>query len=175
VGELSPNRDQRGRRLHALTGDSHITALQGPGDEQGMVGRGRRTRCADRHRPLVCGIRHERAWRLPRARRRPSSRARTESRAGSRFPRHVGARDQVAGPKLAALEAMGYHRGGAVVGGSMGGARQLEVDRHAHTRRGRSALVLRRRGHAQRDQISAPRAQRSQRSSPTRTGVANAF
>ncbi len=64
-GELSPNRDNVVVVLHALTGDSHIT---GPADAQhptpGLVGRRRRTRRADRHRPLVRDL-DQRAGRLP--------------------------------------------------------------------------------------------------------------
>ena len=65
-GELSPNRDNVVVVLHALTGDSHVTGPDGPGDEtRRLVGRRSRTRRADRHRPLVCD-RHQRAGWLSR-------------------------------------------------------------------------------------------------------------
>ena len=44
-GQLSPNRDNVVVVLHALTGDSHVTGPDGPGDEtqgwwEGVAGRG---------------------------------------------------------------------------------------------------------------------------------------
>ena len=64
-GELNAARDNAVLVLHALTGDSHVRGAGRAGaSDRRLVGRHRRPRRADRHRPLV-RRRAEHARRMP--------------------------------------------------------------------------------------------------------------
>ena len=123
-GELSPARDNAVLVLHALTGDSHVRGRRGPGHaDRRLVGRHRRARARDRHRPVVRG-RPEHAGRLPGHRpARPASPP-TATSGPRRFP-YLTVRDQVAA-QVRLADALGIDRWAAVVGGSMGGMHALE-------------------------------------------------
>ena len=122
-GELSPARDNVVMVLHALTGDSHITGPAGaghptPGWWDGVAGPGApidTTKWCAISTNVLGGCRGSTG---------PSSLARDGKPYGSRFPL-VSVRDQVAAD-IAALAAFGITEVGAVIGGSMGGARALE-------------------------------------------------
>src|SRR3982074_627102 len=121
-GELSPNRDNVVVVLHALTGDSHVTGPEGPGDEtqgwwEGVAGPG-----APIDTDRWCAIATNVLGGF-RGSTGPSSPAPDGKPWGSRFPL-VSVRDQVEAD-VAALAALGITEVAAVVGGSMGGARAL--------------------------------------------------
>ncbi len=137
-GELSPNRDNVVVVLHALTGDSHVTGPDGPGDEtqgwwEGVAGPG-----APIDTDRWCAIATNVLGGF-RGSTGPGSVAPDGKPWGSRFPL-VSLRDQVEAD-VAALAALGITEVAAVVGGSMGGARALEWI-VSHPDAVRSALVL---------------------------------
>ncbi len=148
-GELSPNRDNVVMVLHALTGDSHVTGPDGPGDEtegwwEGVAGPGApidTSRWCAIATNVLGGFRGSTG---------PSSVAPDGKPWGSRFPQ-VTVRDQVEAD-IAALEALGITEVAAVVGGSMGGARALEWI-VSHPDKVRAALVLAVGARATADQI----------------------
>ena len=148
-GELSPNRDNVVVVLHALTGDSHVTGPEGPGDEtegwwEGVAGPG-----APIDTDRWCAIATNVLGGF-RGSTGPSSPAPDGKPWGSRFPL-VSVRDQVEAD-VAALAALGITEVAAVVGGSMGGARALEWI-VSHPEAVRSALVLAVGARATADQI----------------------
>jgi homoserine O-acetyltransferase len=148
-GELSPNRDNVVVVLHALTGDSHVTGSEGPGDEtagwwEGVAGPGA---AIDTDRWCAIATNVLGGFRGSTG---PSSPAPDGKPWGSRFPL-VSVRDQVEAD-VAALAALGITEVAAVVGGSMGGARALEWI-VSHPDAVRSALVLAVGARATADQI----------------------
>src|SRR5260370_5825447 len=152
-GELSPNRDNVVVVLHALTGDSHVTGPEGPGDEtagwwEGVAGPGA---AIDTDRWCAIATNVLGGFRGSTG---PSSPAPDGKPWGSRFPL-VSVRDQVEAD-VAALAALGVTEVAAVVGGSMGGARALEWI-VSHPDAVRSALVLAVRARATRRQVRDPR------------------
>jgi homoserine O-acetyltransferase len=122
-GELSPARDNAVLVLHALTGDSHVTGLAGPGHPtpgwwEGLIGSGRPL---DTDRWFVVAANVLGGCQGTTG---PASLAPDGRRYGSRFP-FITVRDQVeAEARLAAV--LGIERWGLVLGGSMGGMRALE-------------------------------------------------
>ncbi|MFT4042747.1 MAG: homoserine O-acetyltransferase [Gordonia sp. (in: high G+C Gram-positive bacteria)] len=148
-GRLSPARDNAILALHALTGDSHITGPvdaehPSPGWWDGLVGPG----CAiDTDEWCVItpnvlgGCRGSTGPASPDPDGRPW---------GSRFPQ-ITVRDQVRA-EVALIDHLGIGSVGAILGGSMGGARALEwiID---YPDRVRSALVLAVGARATADQI----------------------
>ena len=120
----------------------------------GLVGRRRRSRRPDRHRPLVCG-RHQRAGRLPRLNRPQFARARRKA-VGLKVSAGLGARP--GGGRRRRARALGITEVAAVVGGSMGGARALEW-MVSHPDKVRSALVLAVGARATADQIGTQSSQ----------------
>jgi len=154
-GELSPNRDNVVVVLHALTGDSHVTGPDGPGDEtegwwEGVAGPG-----APIDTDRWCAIATNVLGGF-RGSTGPSSIAKDGRPWGSRFPQ-VTVRDQVEAD-IAALAALGITEVAAVVGGSMGGARALEWA-VSHPDKVRAALVLAVGARATADQIGTQSAQ----------------
>ena len=148
-GELSPNRDNVVVVLHALTGDSHVTGPDGPGEEtagwwEGVAGPGA---AIDTDRWCAIATNVLGGFRGSTG---PSSPAPDGKPWGSRFPL-VSVRDQVEAD-VAALAALGITEVAAVVGGSMGGARALEWI-VSHPDAVRSALVLAVGARATADQI----------------------
>jgi homoserine O-acetyltransferase/O-succinyltransferase len=148
-GELSPNRDNVVVVLHALTGDSHVTGPDGPGDEtqgwwEGVAGPG-----APIDTDRWCAIATNVLGGF-RGSTGPSSPAPDGKPWGSRFPL-VSVRDQVEAD-IAALAALGITEVAAVLGGSMGGARALEWI-VSHPDAVRSALLLAVGARATADQI----------------------
>jgi homoserine O-acetyltransferase len=148
-GKLSPNRDNVVVVLHALTGDSHVTGPEGPGDEaagwwEGVAGPGA---AIDTDRWCAIATNVLGGFRGSTG---PSSPAPDGKPWGSRFPL-VSVRDQVEAD-VAALAALGITEVAAVVGGSMGGARALEWI-VSHPDAVRSALVLAVGARATADQI----------------------
>jgi homoserine O-acetyltransferase/O-succinyltransferase len=137
-GELSPARDNVVVVLHALTGDSHVTGPAGPGHPtpgwwDGVAGPGApidTNRWCAIATNVLGGCRGSTG---------PSSPAGDGKPWGSRFPQ-ITMRDQVAAD-IAALDALRISRVGAVVGGSMGGARALEWV-VGHPDRVRAGLLL---------------------------------
>ncbi|MFW0784353.1 homoserine O-acetyltransferase [Gordonia sp. CPCC 206044] len=122
-GTLSPSRDNVILTLHALTGDSHVT---GPADEQhlsagwwdGLIGPG----CAiDTDEWCVISANVLGGCRGSTG---PASPAADGRAWGSRFPQ-ITVLDQVRAERALVAE-LGITSIGAVVGGSMGGARALE-------------------------------------------------
>jgi len=112
-GELSPNRDNVVVVLHALTGDSHVTGPEGPGDEtegwwEGVAGPG-----APIDTDRWCAIATNVLGGF-RGSTGPSSPAPDGKPWGSRFPL-VSVRDQVEAD-VAALAALGITEVAAVVG-----------------------------------------------------------
>lgn len=122
-GELSPARDNVVMVLHALTGDSHVTGLAGPGHPtegwwDGMAGPG-----APIDTDRWCAVATNVLGGC-RGSTGPGSLARDGRPWGARFPA-ISIRDQVQAD-VAALAALGITDVAAVAGGSMGGARALE-------------------------------------------------
>lgn len=123
-GELSPARDNAVLVCHALTADSHVLGPAGPGHPtpgwwSELVGPGL---AVDTDRwfvvaPNVLGGCQGSTG--------PSSTAPDGRPWGSRFP-HLTVRDQVAA-EVALADALGISTWAAVVGGSMGGMRALEL------------------------------------------------
>jgi homoserine O-acetyltransferase len=148
-GELSPNRDNVVMVLHALTGDSHVTGPDGPGDERGGWWEGVAGPGAPIDTSRWCAIATNVLGGF-RGSTGPSSVAPDGKPWGSRFPQ-VTVRDQVEAD-VAALEALGITEVAAVVGGSMGGARALEWI-VGHPDKVRAALVLAVGARATADQI----------------------
>jgi homoserine O-acetyltransferase len=154
-GELSPDRDNVVVVLHALTGDSHVTGPDGPGDEtegwwEGVAGPG-----APIDTDRWCAVATNVLGGF-RGSTGPSSIAPDGKPWGSRFPQ-VSVRDQVEAD-IAALAALGITDVAAVVGGSMGGARALEWV-VGHPDNVRAALVLAVGGRATADQIGTQSSQ----------------
>ena len=122
-GRLNARRDNAVLVLHALTGDSHVVGLPGPGHPtpgwwNELVGPGR-TLDTDEWfvvAPNVLGGCQGTTG--------PSSTAPDGRPWGSRFPR-ITIRDQVEAEVLLA-DALGIQRWASVLGGSMGGMRALE-------------------------------------------------
>ncbi|MGW4321439.1 homoserine O-acetyltransferase MetX [Streptomyces sp. NPDC004684] len=122
-GRLAPDRSNAVLVLHALTGDSHVAGVAGPGHPSpgwwdGLVGAGR---ALDTDRwfvvaPNVLGGCQGSTG--------PSSPAPGGRPWGSRFP-FLTQRDQVA-VEADLADALGIDRWALVVGGSMGGMRALE-------------------------------------------------
>lgn len=122
-GTLDEERSNAVLVLHALTGDSHVVGLDGPGHLtggwwQGLIGPGAPI---DTERwfvvaPNVLGGCQGTTG--------PSSAAPDGRPWGSRFPR-ITVRDQVA-VEVAFADALGIDRWAAAIGGSMGGMRALE-------------------------------------------------
>ena len=109
--------------LHALTGDSHVVGLDGPGHLtggwwQGLIGPGAPI---DTDRWLVVAPNVLGGCQGTTG---PSSAAPDGRPWGSRFPR-ITVRDQVA-VEVAFADALGIDRWAAAIGGSMGGMRALE-------------------------------------------------
>lgn len=148
-GALSADRDNVVVALHALTGDSHLTGPAGPdhptpGWWDGVAGPG-----APIDTDRWCAIATN-ALGGCRGTTGPSSLAPDGKPWGSRFP-EITIRDQV-NADLAALAALGITQVGALVGGSMGGARALEwIVGHPDTVR--AALILAVGARATADQI----------------------
>lgn len=122
-GELSPARDNVVMVLHALTGDSHVTGLAGPGHPtagwwDGMAGPG-----APIDTDRWCAVATNVLGGC-RGSTGPGSLAHDGKPWGARFPA-ISIRDQVEAD-VAALAALGITDVAAVTGGSMGGARALE-------------------------------------------------
>jgi len=123
-GELSPARDNAVLVCHALTADSHVLGPAGPGHPtpgwwSELVGPGL---AVDTDRwfvvaPNVLGGCQGSTG--------PSSAAPDGRPWGSRFP-HLTVRDQVAA-EVALADALGIGTWAAVIGGSMGGMRALEL------------------------------------------------
>lgn len=148
-GTLSPSRDNVILTLHALTGNSHVT---GPADEHnaapgwwdGLIGPG-------------CAIDTD-EWCVISANvlggcggsTGPTSLAADGRPWGSRFPQ-ISVLDQVRA-EVALMDRLGIRSVGAVLGGSMGGARALEWAIE-YPDRVRSALVLAVGARATADQI----------------------
>ena len=165
-GELSPNRDNVVVVLHALTGDSHVTGPTGPGDEtegwwEGVAGPG-----APIDTDRWCAIATNVLGGF-RGSTGPSSPAPGWKALGLKVSAGVRARPG-RGRRCRAGRA-GHHRGRR-------GGRRLD-GRRAGRWSGSSAIPTRcarrwcwRSGHAPPPTRSAPRARRSRRSSPTRTG-----
>ncbi|MGY4653332.1 homoserine O-acetyltransferase/O-succinyltransferase [Mycobacterium sp. URHB0021] len=154
-GELSPGRDNVVVVLHALTGDSHVTGPDGPGDEtegwwEGVAGPG-----APIDTDRWCAVATNVLGGF-RGSTGPSSIAPDGRPWGSRFPQ-VSVRDQVEAD-IAALAALGITEVAAVVGGSMGGARALEWV-VSHPDDVRAALVLAVGARATADQIGTQSSQ----------------
>jgi homoserine O-acetyltransferase len=148
-GELSPTRDNVVVVLHALTGDSHVTGPNGPGQEtegwwEGVAGPGAHI---DTNRWCAIATNVLGGFRGSTG---PSSIAPDGKPWGSRFPL-ISVRDQVEAD-VTALAALGINEVAAVVGGSMGGARALEWV-VSHPDAVRSALVLAVGARATADQI----------------------
>lgn len=148
-GTLSPSRDNVILTLHALTGDSHVT---GPADDvnpspgwwDGLIGPG----CAvDTDEWCVISANVLGGCRGSTG---PGSLDSTGRHWGSRFPR-ITVLDQVRAER-ALIDALGIKQVGAVVGGSMGGARALEWAIE-YPELVRSALVLAVGARATADQI----------------------
>jgi homoserine O-acetyltransferase len=122
-GELDPDRGNAVLLLHALTGDSHVRGVSGPGHPtagwwNGVVGPGLAIDTDRWHvvAPNMLGGCQGSTG--------PSSFAPDALEWGSRFP-HLTIRDQVAA-QSAFADRLGIARWAAVVGGSMGGMHALE-------------------------------------------------
>lgn len=155
-GTLNPQRDNVILTLHALTGDSHVTGPAGPqqpsaGWWDGLVGPG----CAiDTTEWCVLSANVLGGCRGSTG---PASPHPQDGKAwGSRFPQ-ITVRDQVRA-EAALLDALDIPSVGAVLGGSMGGARALEWVIE-YPGRVRSALVLAVGARATADQIGIQSAQ----------------
>lgn len=148
-GTLSPARDNVVLTLHALTGDSHVTGPvddthPSPGWWDGLIGPG----CAiDTDEWCVISANVLGGCRGSTG---PASLDSAGRPWGSRFPQ-ITVRDQVRAEAVL-LDRLGIRSVGAVLGGSMGGARALEwaID---YPDRVRSALVLAVGARATADQI----------------------
>ncbi|MGV9824440.1 MULTISPECIES: homoserine O-acetyltransferase MetX [unclassified Gordonia (in: high G+C Gram-positive bacteria)] len=148
-GRLSPARDNVILALHALTGDSHVT---GPADDDhptpgwwdGLVGPGR---AIDTDEWCVISANVLGGCRGSTG---PASLDSQGRPWGSRFPQ-ITVLDQVRA-EVALMDRLGIREVGAVLGGSMGGARALEWIIE-YPERVRSALVLAVGARATADQI----------------------
>jgi len=123
AGTLNETRDNAILIVHALTGDSHVTGLPGPGHPtggwwNGLVGPGK---AIDTHRWFVVSPNMLGGCQGTTG---PASHAPDGAEWGARFP-FVTIRDQVA-VQLALTDFLGIDRWAAVIGGSMGGMQSLE-------------------------------------------------
>ncbi len=149
-GTLSPTRDNVVLVEHALTGDSHVVGVAGPGHASpgwwgGLVGPGR---AIDTDRWFVVATNVLGGCQGTTG---PASPAPDGRSWGSRFP-YVTIRDQV-NAEAALLERLGIERVAAVVGGSMGGMRALEWA-VSHPGRVDRCIVLASAAYATADQIA---------------------
>ncbi|RPA65211.1 homoserine O-acetyltransferase [Gordonia oryzae] len=148
-GALSPARDNVILTLHALTGDSHVTGARSdehpsPGWWDGLIGPGA---AIDTDEWCVISANVLGGCRGSTGPSSPDSQGRPW---GSRFP-NITVLDQVRA-EAALLDSLGIQGIGAVLGGSMGGARALEWAIE-YPDRVRSALVLAVGARATADQI----------------------
>ena len=137
-GELAADGSNVVLVLHALTGDAHAAGESGPGHLapgwwQALIGPGR---SIDTDRFFVVSANVLGGCQGTTG---PSSAAADGFPYGSRFPT-VTIRDQVA-VELALLDFLGIDRLHAVIGGSMGGMRALELALMAPSRVGRLVLL----------------------------------
>ncbi|GAB3084861.1 homoserine O-acetyltransferase MetX [Pedococcus soli] len=154
-GELNANRDNAILVEHALTGDSHVTGVAGPGHPtpgwwDGLIGPGRPL---DTDRFFVVAVNVLGGCQGSTG---PASPAPDGRPWGSRFP-FVTVRDQVRVEALLA-DRVGVERWHLVLGGSMGGMRALEWA-VTHPDRVASALVLASTAYASAEQIAWCQAQ----------------
>lgn len=156
-GTLSPERDNAVLVFHALTGDSHVTGLPGPGHRTAgwwgdVVGPGR---AIDTDRWFVIAPNMLGGCQGTTG---PSSVSPDGLEWGSRFP-FVTVRDQVA-LQAQLADRLGIDTFAAVVGGSMGGMHALEFA-VAHPSRVQRLAVLASTAQTTADQIAANSLQRA--------------
>ncbi len=148
-GRLAPARDNAVLILHALSGDSHVTGVAGPGHPTpgwwaGVVGPGLPIDTNRFH--VVCAN----VLGGCQGTTGPSSTAPDGRPWGSRWPLTT-IRDQVAA-EVPLADALGIDRWAAVVGGSMGGMRALEWA-VTHPERVERVVVLAAAAEASADQV----------------------
>ena len=122
-GTLNPTRSNAILVVHALTGDSHVSGMPGPGHPtagwwSGLVGPGK---AVDTETWFVVAPNMLGGCQGTTG---PASFAPDGAEWGARFP-FVTIRDQVA-VQVALTDALGIERWAAVIGGSMGGMQSLE-------------------------------------------------